>query len=190
MEFVTGKRQVVMNFSEKFCKTEVEVLNSDCFKEVWTRYVEGLYKSENQAFLPVLNIFPRNSVVEYTTNLFKLLFAFDIEEIKEMDKLYSKALAKKEVLYDLVQHFYDYWRRLERYAVVLTRSVKDGVESTSFIKAQEKQTSQDKRMFVALKQDLVQRCKVNARPNYRLKRLDYKKPYTKKDCLADYTMKF
>lgn len=61
---------------------------------------------------------------------------------------------------------------------------------TSFIKAQEKQTSQDKRMFVALKQDLVQRCKVNARPNYRLKRLDYKKPYTKKDCLADYTMKF
>ena len=53
MEFVTGKRQVVMNFSEKFCKTEVEVLNSECFKEVWTRYVEGLYKSENQAFLPV-----------------------------------------------------------------------------------------------------------------------------------------
>ncbi|MBR3617241.1 MAG: hypothetical protein IKN46_01055 [Acholeplasmatales bacterium] len=136
MEYVTGKRQVVMNFSEKFCKTEVEVLNSDCFKEVWTRYVEGLYKSENQAFLPVLNIFPRNSVVEYTTNLFKLLFAFDIDEIKEMDKLYSKALAKKEVLYDLVQHFYDYWRRLERYAVVLTRSVKDGVESTSFINAQ------------------------------------------------------
>ena len=136
MEYVTGKRQVVMNFSEKFCKTEVEVLNSDCFKEVWTRYVEGLYKSENQAFLPVLNIFPRNSVVEYTTNLFKLLFAFDIDEIKEMDKLYSKALAKKDVLYDLVQHFYDYWRRLERYAVVLTRNVKDGVESTSFINAQ------------------------------------------------------
>ena len=136
MEYVTGKRQVVMNFSEKFCKTEVEVLNSECFKEVWTRYIDNLYKTENQAFLPVLNIFPRAGVVEYTTNLFKLLFAFDIEEIKEMDKLYSKALAKKDVLYDLVQHFYDYWRRLERYAVVLTRNVKDGVESTSFINAQ------------------------------------------------------
>ena len=136
MEYVTGKRQVVMNFSEKFCKTEVEVLNSKCFNEVWTKYIDNLYKTENQAFLPVLNIFPRAGVVEYTTNLFKLLFAFDIEEIKEMDKLYAKALAKKEVLYDLVQHFYDYWRRLERYAVVLTRSVKDGVESTSFINAQ------------------------------------------------------
>ncbi len=136
MEYVTGKRQVVMNFSEKFCKTEVEVLNSKCFNEVWTKYIDNLYKTENQAFLPVLNIFPRAGVVEYTTNLFKLLFAFDIEEIKEMDKLYAKALAKKEVLYDLVQHFYDYWRRLERYAVVLTRNVKDGVESTSFIHAQ------------------------------------------------------
>ena len=136
MEYVTGKRQVVMNFSEKFCKTEVEVLNSKCFNEVWTKYIDNLYKTENQAFLPVLNIFPRAGVVEYTTNLFKLLFAFDIDEIKEMDKLYAKALAKKEVLYDLVQHFYDYWRRLERYAVVLTRNVKDGVESTSFINAQ------------------------------------------------------
>jgi hypothetical protein len=136
MEYVTGKRQVVMNFSEKFCKTEIEVLNSDCFNEVWTRYIDNLYKTENQAFLPVLNIFPRASVVEYTTSLFKLLFAFSIEEIKGMDKMYAKALEKKDVLYDLVQHFYDYWRRLERYAVVLTRNVKDGVESTSFIKAQ------------------------------------------------------
>ncbi|MBO5542515.1 MAG: hypothetical protein J5936_03660 [Acholeplasmatales bacterium] len=68
MEYVTGKRQVVMNFSETFCKTEVEVLNSKCFNEVWTKYIDNLYKTENQAFLPVLNIFPRAGVVEYTTN--------------------------------------------------------------------------------------------------------------------------
>lgn len=56
---------------------------------------------------------------------------------------------------------------------------------TSYVKAEEKQSNQDRRMFASLKQDLVHHCKVNAKPNYRLKRLDYKKPYTRKDCIAD-----
>ena len=45
MEYVTGKRQVIMNFSEKFCKTEAEVLSSACFEEVWGKYVDHLYKT-------------------------------------------------------------------------------------------------------------------------------------------------
>lgn len=136
MEYVTGKRQVVFNFSEKFCKTETEVLSSDCFKEVWGRYLDGLYESENQAFLPVLTMFPRKKVVNYTIDLFKLLLSFSIEEIENLNPFYASALQMKEVLYDLVQNFYDYWRRLERYAVVLTRATKDGVESSSFVSAQ------------------------------------------------------
>ena len=56
MEFVTGQRQVVLNFSEKFCKSPTEVLNSDCFKEVWTKYLKHIYETENQSFLPVLTV--------------------------------------------------------------------------------------------------------------------------------------
>ncbi len=136
MEYVTGKRQVVFNFSEKFCKTEMEVLNSACFKEVWGKYVKKLFETENQAFLPVLTIFPKSKVVNQTIDLFKLLMCFSIDEVESMNPFYAKALSMKEVLYDLVQNFYDYWRRLERYAVVLTRATKDGVESSSFIEAQ------------------------------------------------------
>ncbi len=31
-----------MNFSEKFCKSEAEVLSSACFKEVWGKYIDHL----------------------------------------------------------------------------------------------------------------------------------------------------
>ena len=55
----------------------------------------------------------------------------------------------------------------------------------SFIDPKEKQTNQDKKMFMSLKQDIVHHCKVDVKPNYRLKRLDYKKPYTKWDCIVD-----
>ncbi len=136
MEYVTGKRQVVLNFSEKFCKSEVEVLDSDCFKEIWTRYVKHLYDTENQTYLKVLTIFPKSKVVDYTIKLFKLLLTFDLDEVENVNPFYAQALALKDVLYDLVQHFYDYWRRLERYSVVFTRATKDGVEATTFIEAQ------------------------------------------------------
>ncbi len=136
MEYVTGKRQVVFNFSEKFCTTETEVLNSDCFREVWSRYIKNLFATENQSFLPVLTIFPKSKVVNYTIDLFKLLLSFSIDEIENLNPFYAKALEMRDVLYDLVQNFYDYWRRLERYAVVMNRATRDGVESTSFVKAQ------------------------------------------------------
>ena len=45
MEYALGQRQVVMNFSEKFCKTENEVLSSACFAEVWGKYIKNLYKT-------------------------------------------------------------------------------------------------------------------------------------------------
>ncbi len=136
MEFVTGQRQVVLNFSEKFCKSPIEVLNSDCFKEVWTKYLKHIFETENQSFLPVLTVFPKKSVAKYTIDLFKMLLSFSIDEIENLNPFYAKALEMREVLYDLVQNFYDYWRRLERYAVVLNRATKDGVESSSFVEAQ------------------------------------------------------
>ncbi len=138
MEYVTGKRQVVLNFSEKFCETEIEILNSACFKEVYGRYIKHLFDTENQAFLPVLSVFPKKKVVDQTIDLFKLLLSFNLDEIAEMNPFYASALSMKEALYDMVQNFYDYWRRLERYATVTTRNVKDGVESTSFVEAQSK----------------------------------------------------
>ena len=97
MEFVIAKRSVVLNFSEKFCKTEIEVLNSDCFREVWSKYVEHIYKSENQAFLPVLDLFARESVIEETINLFTLLLGFSINEIGEVNVQYAKVLKKNAV---------------------------------------------------------------------------------------------
>ena len=136
MEYVTGKRQVIMNFSEKFCKTEAEVLSSACFAEVWGKYVDHLYKTENQAFLPVLNVFTHRDVKTKTIRLFKFLLEFDVEEVQSFDPFYNQSLARKDVWYDLVQNFYDYWRKLERYAVVFTRATMDGIETASFIEAQ------------------------------------------------------
>jgi len=136
MEYVLNEKQLVMNFSEKFCKTEIEVINSACFADVWGRFIDHLYKTENQAFLGVLNIFPKKKVKKATIDLLKHLLVFSVEEVKEQDPFFCQALEKQDVLYDLVQEFYNNWRRIERYAVISTKAKMNSVESGAFIEAQ------------------------------------------------------
>ncbi len=133
MEFVTGQRQVIMNFSELYCKNEVEVLNSKCFEAVWEKFLDHIYKVEKQDVLRIINIFaePKKDFIV----LFKLLFEFSIEEIKKMSPFYKMVLDHRDVLYELIENFYDFWRRLERYGVVYAKSKLGGIESTSFTSA-------------------------------------------------------
>ncbi len=133
MEYVSGTNQVVLNFSEKFCKNEVEVLNSSCFKDVWAKFIDHIYKVEKQDVLKIVNIC-ENPKKDYI-NLFKLLFEFEISEIKKISPFYKLILDHTDVLYELIENFYDYWRRLERYGVVYAKSRMGGLESTSFTNA-------------------------------------------------------
>lgn len=134
MEYVTGQRQVILNFSELFCKSESDILNSACFKDVWSKFVKNCYKTENQVFLGVLNTF--KDPIKGFINVFKLLITFEVEEVKLVNPLYRIALEQSDVLYGLVENFYDYWRKLERYGVVFSKSNIDGIASSSFIDAQ------------------------------------------------------
>ena len=133
MEYVSSVNQVVLNFSERFCKNEVEVLNSSCFKDVWGKFVDHIYKVQKQDVLKIVNICenPKKDFI----NLFKLLFEFEISEIKKISPFYKMILDYTEVLYELIENFYDYWRRLERYGIVYAKSRMGGLESTSFTNA-------------------------------------------------------
>ena len=135
MEYIFNDKQVVMNFSEKYCKNEIEVLSSECFADVLGRYIEHLYKTENQSFLPLLDYFPKKKVVERLVRIFKLVFCLSEKDLAKMENL-EVVVEKRLVLYGLVQDFYNYWRKIERYSVVMSRVTRDGVEATSFIQAQ------------------------------------------------------
>ena len=152
MEYVIGKRQVLINFSEVFCKTEVEVLNSECFAEVWAKFVKTCKKHQKQEMLKVLKLFAKPET-DYI-KLFKLLLGFSVEEIKAMNPFYNLALDHAYEIYDLVENFYDYWRKLERYAVVYSKASIDGIESTTFISAQSEFNSLVLKTYRAISQKL------------------------------------
>ena len=120
MEYVTGQRQVVLNFSELYCKSEIEILNSACFADIWARFVKRAYKTHNAAQLVVLNVL-ENPEVDFI-NLYKLIFSFEKDEIIDMNDSYKLILDDyREQFYDLIEAFYDFWRSFERYGVILSK---------------------------------------------------------------------
>ncbi|MDE6047893.1 MAG: hypothetical protein K2F56_04620 [Anaeroplasmataceae bacterium] len=130
MDFITNQRQVILNFSEKYCKNEIEVLNSQCFKDVWGKFLEHIYKVEKQDVLRIIEILP-NPKKDYVI-LFKLLLEFELSEIKKLSVHFKQILEHTDILYELIENFYDYWRRLERYGLVYSKSRLSGVETASF----------------------------------------------------------
>ena len=136
MEYELNERQVLLNFSEKFCKTEIELLDSDCFLKVFESFVNHVYKTKNQIILQVLEVFPKETLSKSIVDLFKHLLVFSICEIKRQDELYKKALSMQDNVYEMVQAFYDYWRKLERISLTYSKANLDSVESASFIDAQ------------------------------------------------------
>ena len=64
--------------------------------------------------------------------LFKLLLEFELNEISKLSKHFKLILEHTDILYELIENFYDYWRRIERYGLVYSKSRMSGVENASF----------------------------------------------------------
>ncbi len=135
MEYSVTEKQVILNFSKKFCNTEIEILNSSCFYEVWENFIKKSIKIKNQNVIKILSFFEADNGTKELVDLFRHLLVFSIEEIKITDEKYKAVLEHTEELAELVQDFYDYWRRLERIALTFSRK-NEGVDALSFIGSQ------------------------------------------------------
>ena len=131
--YILTEKSVILNFSQNYCKTESEVLSSSTFKRVWEGYLKHLNKSKNENLVSLVRIV-RDPIKSFI-NLFKVLLTFSVREVTEMSDSFRKILTSKESLYSLIEDFYDYWRRLERYGVMKSEANRKSIESLSFVDA-------------------------------------------------------
>ncbi len=129
--FEITQRSIIFNFSNSYVKNETEVLSSDAFKCVFSRYLDHVRETENSNLLQLIDKI--NKPVDSLIIVFKLLLSFEIEDIAKVNDELKSILDEKEVLFELVEDFYNYWRRLERYAIVKTNQAKATIESVNFV---------------------------------------------------------
>jgi len=140
-EFSLSKGKAMINFSAKYCDTIEKILESDSFRRVTATYLESIAKRNTQNYKLLNSIYEGDTISELTDKLvevMKLLTIFNREEVVKIRDDYQPLLNDPDWFSSLLEDFYAFWRRLERYSIIQNRRNPDGLAQTSFIDANQK----------------------------------------------------
>lgn len=136
--FSLSNDNAMINFTAKFCDTVDKILESEGFSKVLTVYLKK-GKSRSSAsykfIIETLGIENGEEISKKLVSLFKMLCIMNSEEVKSVNKEYGQILCDKEAFVDFIEDLYNFWRRLERYTIVQNSKITEGLESVSFIDA-------------------------------------------------------
>ena len=119
---------VILNYSKKYFKDSVDLVNSDGFKDFLTYYLESLRKHHHDLYVWILSCFEENPIEDKIISIFKLLLIMDIDEIHHP---FVKDTSK---LLEFIEEGYNDWRKLQRYSFLYTHN-EEGYQIQSFIEA-------------------------------------------------------
>lgn len=128
-EISLNRNNAIVNFSVKYCSNYDELLNSDGFKRVLLKYIKSLKKSDSL----VLDRLETKDFDDTITNLFKLLMVLDVKSLSKMSDDFKSILGNKRDLIEFIEGLYNYWRGLERYALIESEEFQSGIQNKSFI---------------------------------------------------------
>ncbi|WP_312652431.1 phosphoenolpyruvate carboxykinase [Proteiniclasticum sp.] len=143
-EFSLSNGKAMINFSAKYCDTIEKILESDSFRRVTVTYLESIARRNTQNYKKLIALYEGITISELTDRLvevMKLLTLFSGEEVIKIRKDYECLLKDPDWFTAVVEDFYAYWRRMERYSVIQNRRSTEGLAQTSFIEANNKFTN-------------------------------------------------
>ncbi len=130
--FDINEKTLIFYFNNSFPNNSLEVLSSEAFEKIFVQFIEKLRNDSNKIYLELLDYLK----VKEWIHFFKLLLNFKIEEIASINKKYNKIVLERELLYEIVENFYDFWRSHERFSINFSKGRKS-YERQSFISSNE-----------------------------------------------------
>lgn len=143
--FANGK--VLINFSQNYCQTDNEVLNSEGFRSILTHYLMREQARTTKTYVFLRDLFEEEDLdrlVKQVTKLARLLLVMDSKTLARDFEEYSQVYKERGPLRHFVEEIYTFWRNLERYAVLHDDKDVEGFLNSNFIEAKERF---DKRMI-------------------------------------------
>ncbi len=136
-EFTLSNGKAMINYTLKYCDTKQKLLNSHGFKRVIESFIKEVLKKDE---IVIYNFYiedlgSEEQLINSLIEVFKLLTVFNIEEVLEVDNKYSIFFKDKDLFIEITELLLAYWKRLERYAIVHSNRISDGLQSVRFIQA-------------------------------------------------------
>ena len=136
-EIVRGN--AILNFSEEFCQSRCELLESQSFRKVLKGYIQSIKRRGTIIYEYIKEIQPDSEcMVEDLQSIFKLLLIMSVEEVEKTHPQYAGYFRDRAEFVQIVEKVYLYWRRLQRYSVVFNDCTSKGYQNVQFADAQNK----------------------------------------------------
>jgi hypothetical protein len=140
-EFSISNDKIIINFTAKYCKTFESLLESEGFRRVLDVYLKQAQKKKNLSYNYLSNGLKEDDIAGLRKDLakvFKCLTVMSAGEIIDTNPKYEELLSNKEGFIRVVEDFYLFWRRLERYTLIHSGKVEQGLAAMSFTEANDR----------------------------------------------------
>ena len=137
-EFSMSNDKVIINFTAKYCSTFEELVESQGFSRVIESYLKKSKKKVTLSWRYLregLNTENVNDISKTLVKIFKYCTVMNVDEIVEANSNYAKLFEDKDKFIAFVEDLYLFWRRLERYTLIHSNKLQDGLSAVSFTQA-------------------------------------------------------
>jgi hypothetical protein len=137
-EFSISNDKIIINFTAKYCKTFQNLLESEGFRRILDVYLKQTQKKDTLSYKYLSKSLDTRDVAYLSRDLakvFKCLTVMSAKEIIETNPKYDKLLEDKDNFIITVEDIYLFWRKLERYTLIHSGAVENGIAAMNFTEA-------------------------------------------------------
>jgi len=135
--FNITRGNAILNFSEEFCQSRCQLIESESFAKVLEKYIKDIKRRDTTVYGYLHSIQEDNvDLLDDLRGIFKLLLVMSSEELCVVRPQMKSYFKDKNMFIKMVEDIYLFWRRLQRYAVVFNETTRSGYQNVQFADAQ------------------------------------------------------
>lgn len=135
-EFALGRGKAIINFSSKFCDNRRKILTSYAFARVVESFILFLKRDNQIIYEQLISDYKTDdNLTSSLMEAIRFLSVMEVEELIEVNNKYAALFKDKDLFLEVIELLYEYWRKLERIAVVQNPRVGNGMQNVRFIQA-------------------------------------------------------
>ena len=129
-------RNAIINFSEEYCRSSIELINSVGFSKVTAAFVRHKKKLDDITYRYLTQAAAREiNITADLKKISRLLLIMDSDELCAAYPELKGYFKSKRTFLNIIEEYYLFWRRYERYAVIYADKERQGLQSVQFTSA-------------------------------------------------------
>ena len=115
-KFKITRGNAILNFSEEYCQSRCELIESESFARVLKGYVHDIKRKKTTAYEYLREVQKESiDIVDDLRTVFRLLLVMDPKELASIYPKFAPYFRDMDEFTQVIEDIYLFWRRLQRY---------------------------------------------------------------------------